>query len=207
MNKPSRMLGALLIAVIACLGIGVTIALQQRSAPRIAAAKATEQAQAFLSVMPSDSYDNQPLQHPLPLPERTPDTPSVIAAYLATRGNQPSAVIFHSQIPGYSGTIELLVAVSPEGRLIGVKVLKQNETPSIGARIVSEPAWLASFLGKSLSEPAESGWALKKDSGQFDQIAGATITSRAAVNVIHETLRFFDAHREQLLSPSPGSRP
>lgn len=203
MNRPSRTLSALVITVLACLGIGLTIILQQNSAPRIAAAKAQAQAQAFLSVLPPDSYDNQPLQHPLTLPERTPDTQSLIAAYLATRGNQPSAIIFHSQAQGYSGAVELLIAVSPEGRLIGVKVLKQDETPGLGARIVSEPGWLASFLGKSLSDPVEAGWALKKDNGQFDQIAGATITSRAAVTAIHETLRFFDSHRAQLLGSLP----
>lgn len=40
---------------------------------------------------------------------------------------------------------------------------------------------------------------MKKDGGQFDQMAGATITSRAAVDAIHDALRYFDEHREQLL--------
>lgn len=207
MNKPSKLLSALIIALLACLGVGLTIALQHGAAPRITAEQEAAQAQAFLSVLPPDSYDNQPLQHPLTLPERTPDTQAVFAGYLVTREGQPSAILFHSQAQGYSGTIELLVAVSANGQLIGVKVLKQSETPGLGARIATEPSWLASFLGKSLSDPAESDWALKKDNGQFDQIIGATITSRATVSAIHETLRFFDAHQSQLLSPSIGNQP
>jgi electron transport complex protein RnfG len=44
---------------------------------------------------------------------------------------------------------------------------------------------------------------LKKDQGQFDQIAGATITSRAVINASHDALRYFDEHRQALLgSPS-----
>jgi len=207
MNKPSRALSVLIITLLACVGAGLTIALQHGASARIIAAREAAQAHAFLSILPPDSFDNHPLQHPLTLPERTPATQTVIAAYLATLGDQPSAILFHSQTQGYSGTIELLIGVSTTGKLIGVKALKQNETPGLGARIATDQSWLASFLGKSMSEPAESGWALKKDNGQFDQIAGATITSRATVSAIHETLRFFDTYRAQLLSPSTGSQP
>jgi electron transport complex protein RnfG len=207
MNNPSRALSALIITLLICVGAGLTITLQHGTSARIIAAREEAQAQAFLSILPPDSFDNHPLQHPLTLPERTPATQTVIAAYLATLTDQPSAILFHSQTQGYSGTIELLIGVSTTGKLIGVKVLKQNETPGLGARIATEQGWLASFLGKSMSEPAESGWALKKDNGQFDQIAGATITSRATVSAIHETLRFFDTYRTQLLPPSTGSQP
>ena len=207
MNKPSRALSVLIITLLACVGAGLTIALQHGASARIIAAREAAQAQAFLSILPPDSFDNHPLQHPLTLPERTPATQTVIAAYLATLADQPSAILFHSQTQGYSGTIELLIGVSTTGKLIGVKALKQNETPGLGARIATDQGWLASFLGKSTNDPAESGWALKKDNGQFDQIAGATITSRATVSAIHETLRFFDTYRAQLLSPSTGSQP
>ncbi|MDO8696593.1 MAG: FMN-binding protein, partial [Pseudomonas sp.] len=50
-------------------------------------------------------------------------------------------------------------------------------------------------------DPAESGWAVKKDQGQFDQFAGATITPRAVVKAVHQALRYFDAHQRELLSP------
>ncbi|WP_397451696.1 RnfABCDGE type electron transport complex subunit G [Pseudomonas sp. NA-150] len=200
MNKPSGALGMLSIAALACIGVALTIALHRSTAPQISAAQEAAQSQALLSVLPADSYDNQPLKHPLTLPPRTPDTQAVIAAYLVTRGEKPSAVLFQSQAEGYVGPIELLIAVSFDGQLMGVKVLKQNETAGLGDRIVTKPDWLARFLGKSLNNPDESAWALKKDNGQFDQIAGATVTSRATVEAIHQTLRFFDAYRAQLLS-------
>jgi electron transport complex protein RnfG len=55
------------------------------------------------------------------------------------------------------------------------------------------------FSGKSRTDPGDNGWALKKDQGQFDQIAGATITSRAVINATHDALRYFDEHRQALL--------
>lgn len=206
MTRPSRLQSGLVIALLACLGVGLTIALQNSTNQQISAAQKAAQAQAFLSVLPADTYDNQPLQHPLPLPARRADTQAVIAGYLATRGGQPSAIVFYSQAQGYSGPIELLIAVSISGQLLGVKVLKHNETPGIGARLITEPAWLKGFLGRSLNDPPETEWALKKDNGAFDQMAGATITSRATVEAIRATLRFFDAYRAQLTTPS-GNQP
>ncbi|MGV8918680.1 MAG: RnfABCDGE type electron transport complex subunit G [Pseudomonas sp.] len=199
MTNPSKALGILSIVILACIAVGLTITLHRSTAPQINAAQQAAQSQALLSVLPADSYDNQPLKHPLPLPARTPDTQAVTAAYLVMRSGQPSAVLFQSRAEGYVGPIELLIAVSVDGQLIGVSVLIQNETAGLGDRIVTEPAWLARFVGKSSSDP---GWALKKESGQFDQIAGATVTSRVTVEAIHQTLRFFDANRAQLLSPA-----
>jgi electron transport complex protein RnfG len=206
MTQPSKALGALIIAALACIGVGLTIALQHGIAPSINDAHTAAQEQALLSLLPPGSYDNHPLQQPLTLPARTPDTQVVTAGYLVSHGGQPSAILFRSQTQGYVDTIELLIAVAADGQLLGVKVLKQNETVGLGDRIVTEPNWLERFLGKSLNDPDESGWRLKKDNGQFDQIAGATVTSRATVDAIHATLRFFDAHRAQLLTPA-GSPP
>ena len=59
--------------------------------------------------------------------------------------------------------------------------------------------WVRSFEGKSLNDPGEDGWAVKKDRGEFDQFAGATITPRAVVKAVHGALRYFDKHRAQLL--------
>jgi electron transport complex protein RnfG len=130
----------------------------------------------------------------------------LLGGYLAMRSARPVAVLLRSQTLGYAGAIELLIAVDANGRLLGVKTLKQSETPGLGARIADWPnAWLQIFSGKSRTGPGDSGWALKKDQGQFDQIAGATITSRAVINAIHDALRYFDEHRQQLLgNPDHG---
>ncbi|MFJ4144257.1 RnfABCDGE type electron transport complex subunit G [Pseudomonas sp. NPDC089734] len=198
--------GVIVIIAIAGLGIGLSMLLQHSAAPAIQAAREEVRHQEWTSVLPTGSYDNQPLKHPLTLPS-TPDETPVLGAFLATRQGQPCAVIFHSRSQGYAGAIDLLIGLSTEGRLMGIKVLEQHETPDIGGRLVTRPQWLNGFSGKSLDDPEDSRWAVKTDNGTFDQIAGATITSRATVKALHETLRYFDTHKVQLLAADKGAHP
>jgi len=39
---------------------------------------------------------------------------------------------------------------------------------------------------------------VKKDGGVFDQFTGATITPRAVVKAVRNTLAFFQQHRDQI---------
>ena len=202
----SRSSSVTLLVLLAATGLGVTYFLQLSSAPRIAAEQRTIDSRNLLDLIASGSYDNQPLEHPIRVESTALTNSALLGGYLATRTDQPVAVLLRSQTLGYAGAIDLLIAVDANGRLLGVKTLKQLETPGLGAKIADWPnAWLRVFSGKSRTEPGDSGWALKKDQGQFDQIAGATITSRAVINAIHDALRYFDEHRQQLLGiPAHG---
>ncbi|NBF05184.1 RnfABCDGE type electron transport complex subunit G [Pseudomonas sp. Fl5BN2] len=194
----------LLLLVLAALGVGATLWLQHATAPHIDAEQRALQARKLLDVLPSGSYDNHPLDHPLHLNDVQLSNSRLLDGYLATLDGQPSALLLRSQVTGYAGPIELLIAIDSHGRLLGSKTLKQDETPGLGGRIAEHPnAWLQGFSGKSRNDPGDNAWALKKDNGQFDQIAGATITSRAVVSALHDALRYFDEHREQLLSGAP----
>jgi electron transport complex protein RnfG len=196
----SRASSFVILAILASLGIGLTSLVQHGSAPRIAAEQRLIDSRNLLDVLPPASYDNQPLEQPLTLENTALTNSLLLGGYLATQAGQPYAVLLRSQTPGYAGVIDLLIAIDANGRLVGVKTLKQVETPGLGARIADWPnAWLQGFSGKSRTEPGDNGWALKKDQGQFDQIAGATITSRAVINATHDALRYFDEHRQQLL--------
>jgi electron transport complex protein RnfG len=196
----SRLLSAVILALLASLGVGMTYWLQQGSATHIAAQQRLIDSHALLDVLPGASFDNQPLDHPLAFTDIALTHSTLLGGYLATRADLPSAVLLRSQTVGYAGSIELLIAIDINGKLLGVKTLKQAETPGLGGRLAEWPnTWLQVFTGKSRNEPADSGWALKKDQGQFDQMAGATITSRAVVNALHDALRYFDEHRQVLL--------
>ena len=156
---------------------------------------------ALAEILPAGSYDNHLLDNRLELnaPELGHRSPQ--SAYLALKGDQPSALILPVTAPdGYSGAIHLLVGIFADGRLAGVRVLGHKETPGLGDKIeLAKSDWVRSFEGKSLSDPGEDGWAVKKDRGEFDQFAGATITPRAVVKAVHGALRYFDKHRAQLL--------
>ncbi|EJO93065.1 RnfABCDGE type electron transport complex subunit G [Ectopseudomonas mendocina DLHK] len=197
----SMLKNALVLGLFAIGTVGSVALLQQGTATRIAAAEREAQVRALAEILPAGSYDNHLLDNRIELnaPELGHRSPQ--SAYLALKGEQPSALILPVTAPdGYSGAIHLLVGIFADGRLAGVRVLGHKETPGLGDKIeLAKSDWVRSFEGKSLNNPGEDGWAVKKDRGDFDQFAGATITPRAVVKAVHGALRYFDKHRAQLL--------
>ncbi|WP_017446352.1 electron transport complex subunit RsxG [Gayadomonas joobiniege] len=90
---------------------------------------------------------------------------------------------------GYSGRIDLLVAVDSQFKILGVRTTAHNETPGLGDKIeVKKSNWIKSFNGLSIEPDNLQKWAVRKDGGMFDAFTGATITPRAVVNAVKDTL-------------------
>ena len=123
-----------------------------------------------------------------------------IGVFVLSDGDEPAATIFATVAPdGYNAPIHLLVGVSPSGTLTGVRAVSHRETPGLGGQIdAAKSDWIRQFDGKSLEMPQPSGWAVKKDDGQFDSLTGATVTSRAVVKAVENTLLYFDQHKTEL---------
>lgn len=123
-----------------------------------------------------------------------------VNVYRARKQNQPVAVIINSVAPdGYNGNIELLVAIRFNGTLAGVRVVNHKETPGLGDAIDENRSdWILKFKNLSLINPDKKGWAVKRDGGEFDQFTGATITPRAIVKAVYNTLRYYKEHRDEL---------
>jgi Na+-translocating ferredoxin:NAD+ oxidoreductase subunit G len=187
----SMLKNALVLGLFAIATVGSVALLQQATASRIALGE----------ILPAGSYDNHLLDNRIEVNARELGQRSPQSAYLALMDGAPSALILPVTAPdGYSGAIHLLVGIFADGRLAGVRVLGHKETPGLGDKIeLAKSQWIRSFDGKSLSNPGAEGWAVKKDRGEFDQFAGATITPRAVVKAVHGALQYFDAHRAQLL--------
>ena len=198
----SMLKNALVLGLFAIATVGLVAVLQQATAERIANAEREAQVRALSEILPQDSYDNHLLDNSIQLHDPLLGSKSPQTAYIALKDGKPSAVILRATAPdGYSGAIHLLIGIHADGRLAGVRVLGHRETPGLGDKIeLAKSAWIRSFDGKSLSNPSEEGWAVKKDRGEFDQFAGATITPRAVVKAVHKVLQYFDANQEQLFA-------
>lgn len=129
-------------------------------------------------------------------------------AYIARMDNMPVAVAITSVAPdGYNGKIDLIIAINFDGSVSGVRVLKHSETPGLGDKIeVRKNDWIYSFDNKELNSDNDSRWQVKKDGGMFDQFTGATITPRAIVKAVKNTLLYFDAHKKQLVNNTETCR-
>src|SRR5690606_17602561 len=119
-----------------------------------------------------------------------------------TAAGLPEAVILVPTAPdGYNAPIRLLVGLSPEGVLTGVRVVSHRETPGLGDAIdLRKSRWILQFDGKRLDDPPAELWAVEKEGGVFDGLTGATVTSRAVIRAVHNALVYFERHREELFA-------
>lgn len=172
------------------------LALASRATEADIEAAAARDLQASLAQVLPGQYDNDLLKDTVVLgaPEAS------LTVYRARRAGRVEAVVFQTVGHGYAGPVVCIMGVSRDGQLLGVRVVKHNETPGLGDKI--EPAkddWILAFEGKSLGAPLPDKWAVKKDGGVFDQFAGATITPRAVVRAVKGGLELFARERAVML--------
>lgn len=119
-------------------------------------------------------------------------------AYLAKKNNILQAVLIESIAPdGYSGEINILTAIRSDGEIIGSRIIDHKETPGLGDYIdQKKSSWISNFNGMSLNNRTDPDWRVKKDQGTFDYKAGATITPRAVIKSVKNTLLFYKENRE-----------
>ncbi len=177
---------------------------------RIADNEAQRVLAELTAILPPTLYDNEPHRDVIDL-ELPGDEPRRI--WRARRDGKPVAAVLSSLAPdGYSGQIRLLVAITIDGQVLGVRITSHSETPGIGDAIEARKSgWIGTFTGRSLADPQESRWRLRKDGGDFDAISGATISSRAVVAATRRTVQYFDMHREDIFatpvaSPATGEQ-
>ena len=158
-------------------------------------------------ILPADQYDNNLIEDNIQLEaDGKLGQTETSTAYLAKKNNQISAIIFSANAPdGYNGEIRLLIGVNADGTLVGVRVVKHNETPGLGdAMETKRGKWIYSFDGKSLQQPDSNDWKVQRDGGVFDQFTGATITPRAVVKAVKQCLIYFERHQQILLKINSG---
>ena len=122
---------------------------------------------------------------------------------IANVARQIGAVIPFRSIEGYSGTIQLLIALDNNQRIVGLRAIDHRETPGLGDKIDTRKTdWILKFNGLSYLDLSPNDWAIDKDGGRFDSFTGATITPRAVVNALRDTLSYLNTH-PQLLEANP----
>ena len=195
-------LGALLggFALLVCGAVALSSTL---TAPLITQRQQEDTQRLLAQVLPNQAYDQLPSKEELTL---TLDGKPV-HLFRARRDGKVSAIALFAESRGYSGQIKLLLGIDASGVLTGVRVVSHTETPGLGDKIdLSKTNWILGFNGKSLENPGESHWKVKKDGGDFDSFTGATITPRAVVKGVHESLILFAKHKGELLDLSAGTK-
>lgn len=110
-------------------------------------------------------------------------SPGIIEVYEA---DNKSGYVFTTQDKGFGGKMTVMVGVSNEGAITGVKVTGHSETPGLGTKAMTKE-YLAQYLGQvAVTRSNES------DKTQIDAVTGATVSSNAIFRAVEASLAQFE---------------
>ena len=114
---------------------------------------------------------------------------------------------------GYSGQMRALTGLDTDGKILAVQIVEHKETPGLGAAVCERKfqrtvfnlfkprpsglppnAILDQFQGRAAGK--NSSWKITKDGGNFAFRTGATVTSRAVVEMVNAAAVNFKTARE-----------
>lgn len=213
MNVPvakSTLKAALDMLLFAVVGTAILAFTYMQTREPILKSEEAEKLKLITQIVSPNLFDNNIVKDTIEVPpnaELGTDEPGI--AYRARLQGKPSAVVLEATAPdGYSGKIRLIVAIREDATVAGVRVVSHKETPGLGDYIdFAKNRWISVFDGTSHARYKEDDWQVKKDGGQFDYMAGATITPRAVVKAVHKALHYYEANREQLFAPGTPQPP
>ena len=113
--------------------------------------------------------------------------------------------------PGFQDTIRLLYGYLPDARkVVGMEILQSRETPGLGDKIYKDAAFVANFRQLAIDpEIVTVKKGTKTALNEVDAITGATISSKAVVQIINRgnqrwVPRFSGAQPPSEPTPSGG---
>jgi electron transport complex protein RnfG len=174
-------------------------------------ASATEEKMKLISeVLPGATYDNALLDDYVKLgPTRELGLDEGGRVYRARKAGQPAALLLEATAPdGYSGRIDLIVAINADGSVSGVRAVSHRETPGLGDYIDprkdrdKKSPWIAQF--SDLKAADVPSCKVKKDGGQIAYHTGATISARAVTNAVGRAARFAADNQNRLFAAKSG---
>ncbi len=184
------------------------------TAPLVAASAQKEKLALIGEVLPADLFDNALLDDWIEVAGvRELGSSAPMRLYRARKNGEPAALVIEAAAPdGYSGRIDLLLAVKASGELLAVRVTGHRETPGLGDYIDPRKdknkahPWIAQFNNLGFDTVPREKWRVKKDGGRFDQRAGATISARAVTNASGRALAWALQNRDKLFTLPANSR-
>ncbi len=167
------------LAVVFILSGAVLAFVYAGTEPRIKTIEKIEKQKALKSLIPEASVINSAGSYE-PLPGKTAHY------YVAKDKNgKPIGYIATSYSKGYSSIIKMMVAADPTMRLIGIKVLDEQETPGLGDD-VKQKYFQDRFKGKTLDQLVV---VKTPDPTKIQAITGATISSKACTKGVRTGLK------------------
>lgn len=115
---------------------------------------------------------------------------AITEIFKAKNGNEEVGYVFKVTTKGFHGPVDLVVAISNEDVITGMKVMAHSETPGLGARIVEEE-FRTRFNNLPTTEDITMVKTAPAKDSEVSAITGATVSSNAIGTAVTDALRFY----------------
>jgi len=136
---------------------------------------AEEQRRQVLSI--ADSFKRLPAQQGVEY------STLIREAYAAYSGDKFVGYVFSAYPKGYGGDIAVTVGVGSDGRIMGVKIGANQETPGLGSK-TAEDRFTGQYMDKSIDSTIKVVKVPPKADDEIQAVSGATISSRAVTSAV-----------------------
>ncbi len=167
----------LLFCLIAALSLAFT---NEMTKGPIAELKAKRELEARKAVLPeADSFD---MLDEAKLAELTAKNPIVQEVYIGKSGEEVVGYVVKSGPSGYGGVVVVITGVDLEGKVKGVRIGTNQETPGLGAKSML-PEFYEQYDGKTATAITVNKSTPSGD--QIQAITAATITSKCVTRGVN----------------------
>lgn len=146
-----------------------------------------EKSQAMKEILPSaDSFE---VIEEVKLPEGT----AIKEVNKGLKGSEVAGYAIKVTPKGFGGLIDMMVGITADGKIGGIKILSHGETPGLGAN-ATDIGFYGQYKDKGSETKLEVIKTAPSKDNQIQAITGATITSRGVTNGVNEAIDFFNSN-------------
>ncbi|WP_064505484.1 RnfABCDGE type electron transport complex subunit G [Defluviitalea phaphyphila] len=118
-----------------------------------------------------------------------PEDSTILEVNAGYKGDNLEGFAVKVSPKGFGGAVEMMVGISKDGVIQGVRILSHAETPGLGAN-AENPSFSSQYEGKS-GQLVVTKTAPTEDN-EIQAITGATITSQAVTDGVNEVIELLN---------------
>jgi len=180
--KENIRLGLILLLITGIAGFLLGGAYEITKAPIAASIEADKQA-AMKAILPTaDNFEKSDVKM----------TEKISEVNKGLKGTDIAGYAIKVAPKGYGGPIEIMVGLSTDGKLTGIKILSHTETPGLGAN-APEPKFSDQYKNKPTKAKLEVVKTVPSKDNQIQALTGATITSKAVTLGVNDAIDFYNS--------------
>lgn len=182
--KENIKLGLILLLITAVAGLLLGGAYEITKAPIAATIEADKQA-AMKEILPmADKFENANVN--------IEGNEKISEVNSGLKGTEIAGYAIKVSPKGYSGAVQIMVGISTDGKVTGIKILSHTETPGLGAN-APKPEFSGQYKDKSIKDKLEVVKEVPSKENQIQAITGATITSKAVTLGVNDAIDFYNS--------------